>query len=102
MQPELTQKAEKTWYIIDISIINRTLHDRLNKRIIFSHVVEYSSKSYIRFSSLLKTGCNNVMAAILFMVVNNIIVEPESGVTMLNNIVDNFEQCCPTTVFNSF
>ena len=42
---------------------------------------------------------SNVVLPILLIVVNNIeqVVEPESslqsGVTMLNNIVDNIEQC---------
>ena len=49
-------------------------------------------------SRLLKTGCNNVVLPILFIVVNNIVqhcwawISPHSGVTMLNNIVDNYEQ----------
>ena len=48
---------------------------------------------------LLKSGLNSVVLPTLFNVVNNIeqVVEPESnpqsGVTMLNNIVDNIEQC---------
>ena len=48
---------------------------------------------------LLKTGLNNVVLPILLIAVNNIeqVVEPEcspqSGVTMLNNIVNNIEQC---------
>ena len=48
---------------------------------------------------LLKTGLNNVVLPTLFNDVNNIeqVVEsessPQSGVTMLNNIVDNIEQC---------
>ena len=47
----------------------------------------------------MKTGLNNVVLPILLIVVNNIeqVVEPESspqsGVTLLNNIVDNIEQC---------
>ena len=40
---------------------------------------------------LMKTGLNNVVLPTLLIVVN--IIEPESGVTMLNNIVDNTEQC---------
>ena len=50
-------------------------------------------------SRLLKTGCNNVVLPTLFIVVNNIVqhcwawISPQSGVTMLNNIVDNYEQC---------
>ena len=57
--------------------------------------MEYTRKNY----ELLKTGLNNVVLPILLIVVNNIeqVVEPESslqsGVTMLNNIVDNIEQC---------
>ena len=56
---------------------------------------EYTRKNY----ELLKTGLNNVVLPILLIVVNNIeqVVEPESspqsGVTMLNNIVDIIEQC---------
>ena len=48
---------------------------------------------------LLKTGLNNVVLPILLNDVNNTekVVEPESspqsGVTILNNIVDNIEQC---------
>ena len=55
----------------------------------------YTRKNY----ELLKTGLNNVVLPILLIVVNNIeqVVEPESspqsGVTMLNNIVDIIEQC---------
>ena len=47
----------------------------------------------------LETGLNNFVLPTLFNVVNNIeqVVEPESspqsGVTMLNNIVENIEQC---------
>ena len=47
---------------------------------------------------MLKTGLNNVVLPALFNVVNNTeqVVEPESnlqsGVTILNNIVDNIEQ----------
>ena len=49
---------------------------------------------------LLKTGCNNIVGATLFLVVNNIEqycwawISPQSGVTMPSNIVDNIEQCC--------
>ena len=54
----------------------------------------YTRKNY----ELLKTGLNNVVLPILLIVVNNIeqVVEsessPQSGVTMLNNIVDIIEQ----------
>ena len=47
----------------------------------------------------MKTALNNVVLPTLFKVVNNTkqVVEPEtnlqSGVTMLNNIADNLEQC---------
>ena len=57
--------------------------------------LKYTRKNY----ELLKTGLNNVVLPILLIVVNNIeqVVEPESspqsGVTMLNNIVDIIEQC---------
>ena len=57
--------------------------------------VWYTRKNY----ELLKTGLNNVVLPILLIVVSNIeqVVEPESspqsGVTMLNNIVDIIEQC---------
>ena len=49
-------------------------------------------------SRLLKTGCNNVVLPTLFIVVNNIVqhcwagISPQSGVIMLNNTVDNYEQ----------
>ena len=58
-------------------------------------ILYYTRKNY----ELLKTGLNNVVLPILLIVVNNIeqVVEPESspqsGVTMLNNIVDIIEQC---------
>ncbi len=42
-------------------------------------------KSYLLFK-VDKTGCNNVVLRTLFIVV-------DSGSTMLNNIVDNYEQC---------
>ena len=48
---------------------------------------------------LLETGLNNVLLPTLFNVVNNAeqVVGPESSlqsdVTMLNNIVDNIDQC---------
>ncbi len=48
---------------------------------------------------LLKTGCNNVVLPTLFIVVDNIVqhcytwLQADSGSTMLNNIVDNYEQC---------
>jgi hypothetical protein len=42
---------------------------------------------------LLKTGLNNVLLPTLFTVVNNIeIVTPDSGSTILFNIVDKCEQ----------
>ena len=50
-------------------------------------------------SGLMKTALNNVVLPTLFNVVNNIVqhcwawISPQSGVTMLNNIVDNIEQC---------
>ena len=56
---------------------------------------------------LLKTGLHNVVLPTLFNVVNNTeqIVEPESslqsGVTMLNNIVDNLNNMGSTTLFNA-
>ena len=53
----------------------------------------------VKKCEMLKTGLNNVVLPIFFIVVNKIeqVVEPksspQSGVTMLNNIVDNIEQC---------
>ena len=50
-------------------------------------------------SGLMKTVLNNVVLPTLFNVVNNIVqhcwawISLRSGVTMLNNIVDNIEQC---------
>jgi hypothetical protein len=46
------------------------------------------------------TGLNNVLLPILFTLVNNI-VEPESGVTILFNIVDNCEQCGQQSIVQS-
>ena len=56
---------------------------------------------------MLKTGSNNVVGATLFLVVNSneqycwAQISLQSGVTMLNNIVDNVEQCCPNNVVAS-
>ena len=61
----------------------------------FEACFSYTRKNY----ESLKTGLNNVVLPILLIVVNDIeqVVEPESspqsGVTMLNNIVDIIEQC---------
>ena len=47
----------------------------------------------------MKTALNNVLLPTLFNVVNNIVqhfytqLQANSGSTMLNNIVDNIEQC---------
>ena len=63
----------------------------------------YTRKNY----ELLKTGLNNVVLPILLIVVNNIeqVVEPESspqsGVTMLNNIVHIIEQCGQHSIVQS-
>ena len=47
------------------------------------------------------TGYNNVVGALLFLVVNNI-VEPELvAITMPNNIVDDVELCCPNNIVAS-
>ena len=57
------------------------------------------SKKRTTCSGLMKTALNNVVLPTLFNVVNNIVqhcwawISPQSGVTMLNNIVDNIEQC---------
>ena len=54
--------------------------------------------TYTTYSGLMKTALNNVLLPTLFNVGSNTeqVVEPElackSGVTMLNNIVDNLEQ----------
>jgi hypothetical protein len=48
---------------------------------------------------LIKTGCNNLVLSTLFIAFNNIVqhcwvwISLQSGVTMLNNIVVNYEQC---------
>ena len=53
------------------------------------------------------TGLNNVVLPTLLNVVNNIeqVVEPESspqsGVTIMNNIVDNIEQCGQHNIIQS-
>ncbi len=60
--------------------------------------LRFTRQKIITCSRLLKTGCNNVVLPTLFIVVNNIVqhcwawISPRSGVTMLNNIVDNYEQ----------
>ena len=56
-------------------------------------------KKWTTCSGLMKTAMNNVLLPTLFNVVNNIVqhcwawISLQSGVTMLNNIVDNIEQC---------
>ena len=68
----------------------------LIKLFIFARV---HSQKRTTCSGLMKTGSNNVVLPTLFNVVNNIVqhcwawISPQSGVTMLNNIVDNIEQC---------
>ena len=48
----------------------------------------------------MKTALNNVLLPTLFKVVNNVVrhcyasLQASLGLTMLNNIVDNIEQCC--------
>ena len=75
--------------------MNSLIDDVLRCRCYVDAYVAYTRKNY----QLLKTGLNNVVLPILLFVVNNIeqVVEPESspqsGVTMLNNIVDIIEQC---------
>ena len=55
----------------------------------------------------MKTAMNNVMLPTLFNVVNNIVqccwalISLQSGVTMLNNIVDNIEQCGQQNIVHS-
>ena len=57
------------------------------------------SKKHTTCSGLMKTALNNVVLPTLFNVVNNIVqhcwawISPQSGATILNNIVDNIEQC---------
>ena len=56
------------------------------------------SKKRTTCSGLMKAAVNNVVLPTLFNVVNNIVqhcwawISPQSGVTMLNNIVDSIEQ----------
>ena len=70
----------------------------------FSNVTAgYTAKN----QKLLKTGCNNVVGATLFNVVNNIVrhcytwLRANSGSTILFNIVDNQEQCYPNNIVAS-
>ena len=57
------------------------------------------SKKRTTCSGLMETALNNVVLPTVFNVVNNIVqhccawISPQSGVTILNNIVDNIEQC---------
>ena len=58
----------------------------------------YTPKNYHLFTTLLRPVFNNLAAHIVYIVVNNIVqhcwawISPQSGVTMLNNIVNNYEQ----------
>ena len=53
---------------------------------LYIYPFRYTAKNY-HLSRLLKTGCNNVVLP------NNVVLRADSGSTMLNNIVDNYEQC---------
>ena len=65
--------------------------------------MQYTAKN----QKLLKTGCNNIIGATLFNVVNNIVrhcytwLRANSGSTILFNIVDNQEQCSPNNIVAS-
>ena len=56
----------------------------------------YTAKNDQVVAMLMKTGLNNVLLPTLFTVVNNIeqyiVVTPDSGSTILFNIVDKCEQ----------
>ena len=62
-------------------------------------LLQQHGKKRTTCSGLMKTALNNVVLPTLFNVVNNNVqhywvwISPQSGVTMLNNIVDNIEQC---------
>ena len=81
--------------------LKKKMFDQKGSRLCYNE--NYTRKNY----ELLKTGLNNVVLPTLLNVVNNIeqVVEPEyspqSGVTMLNNIVDNIEQCGQHNVVQS-
>ena len=83
-----TLSNARQFYLSRVNLLSGSTHLLTSK-------VNYTHKNY----ELLKTGLNNVVLPILLIVVNNIeqVVEPESspqsGVTMLNNIVDIIEQC---------
>ena len=59
----------------------------------------YTTKNYNLFNVGKNRICNNAVLPTLFMVVNNIVqhcwawISPQSGVTMLSNIVDSYYQC---------
>jgi hypothetical protein len=58
----------------------------------------YTAKNDQVVTILMKTGLNNVVWPTLFTVANNVelyIVTPDTGSTILFNIVDKCEQCGP-------
>ena len=79
--------ACKFHMVVLLSKISNVFHNIFNTRVKITSCLR-----------LLKTGLNNVVLPTLFNVANNaeLVVEPEaslhSGVTLLNNIVDNIEQ----------
>ena len=75
-----------------------------------THVLKFPSvhgKKLGHCNRLLKTGCNNVVGATLFLVVNDIVqhcytwLRVDLGSTILFNVVNNQEQCCPNNIVAS-
>ena len=64
------------------------------------HITNVHSKKRTTFLEL-----KNVVLPTLFKVVNNIFrqawISPQSGVTMLNDIIDNIEQCGQQNIVNA-
>jgi hypothetical protein len=73
----------------------RTCYEKSNAKLCL-----YTAKNDQVVAILMKTGLNNVVRPTLFTVVNNI-VTPDSGSSILFNVVDKCEQRGPHNIVQS-
>ena len=92
-------KLTKIEYLFQVNPCKNMLRNMLDFSLLLCKY-DLHSKKRTTCSGLMKTGFNNVVLPTLFKVVDKTeqVDEPEltckiSGVTMLNNIVNNLEQC---------
>ena len=95
-----SEREENTFNCIEAYTVLEWVHDMK----LHAHATRQKTMSWYR---LLKTRCNDVVGATLFLVVNNIKqyswarIGPQSGVTMPNKIVYDIEQRCPNNIVAS-